>query len=264
MNAGPSPAHERHAWGKRPYRHADYATVRGVMRALLRGVAWRVLVQIESVQGVENIPPTGAAIIAINHIALVDPIIVLGVVPRVIVPLAKIEVYSYPIVGVLPRMYGVIPVRRGEFDRRALDMAQEVLRAGEIVLVAPEGTRSPAMRPGKEGLAFLAARTQAPIVPVGVDGTIGYPSIDPRRWRRGGAQITIGRPFRFRPGEGRMTRERLRLMTDEAMYRIAALVPPERRGVYSDLSLASSETIDLLPVAPEVAGAEAASPTGAG
>jgi len=241
------PARERHAWGRRPYRHADYAAVRRVMRFLLRAVAWRILVRIESVVGLENIPPTGAAIIAINHIALVDPIVVLGLVPRVIVPLAKIEVYSYPVVGILPRMYGVIPVRRGEFDRRALDMAQEVLRSGEIVLVAPEGTRSTAMQPGKEGLAFLAARTQAPIIPVGVDGTVGYPSINPRRWRQGGARIIVGAPFRYRPAEGRMTRERLRLMTDEAMYRVAELLPPNRRGVYADLTRASTETIEPMP-----------------
>lgn len=244
---GEAPVSGRHAWGRRPYRHTDYATVRLAMRFLLRAVAWRILVRIESVAGLENIPPTGAAIICINHIALVDPIVVLGVVPRVIVPLAKIEVYSYPIVGILPRMYGVIPVRRGEFDRRALDMAQEVLRAGEIVLVAPEGTRSAAMQRGKEGLAFLATRTQAPIIPVGVDGTVGYPSISPRRWRQGGARITIGTPFRYRPSQGRMTRERLRLMTDEAMYRVAELLPPSRRGVYSDLTRASAETLEPLP-----------------
>jgi len=245
MKAEPS-AHvrERYAWGTRPYRHADYAAVRGAMRFILRAVAWRILVRIQWVVGIENIPPTGAAILAINHIALVDPILVLGVVPRVIVPLAKIEVYSYPVVGLLPRMYGVIPVRRGEFDRRALDMAQEVLRAGEIVLVAPEGTRSPAMQLGKEGLAFLAARTQAPIIPIGVDGTVGYPSLNPRRWRQGGARITIGPPFRYRPTEGRITSERLRLMTDEAMYRVAELLPPDRRGVYADLTRASAETIE--------------------
>src|SRR3990172_13017061 len=107
------PARERHAWGRRPYRHADYAAVRRVMRFLLRAVAWRILVRIESVVGLENIPPTGAAIIALNHIALVDPIVVLGLVPRVIVPLAKLELYSYPVVGILPPLYGVIPGGRG-------------------------------------------------------------------------------------------------------------------------------------------------------
>jgi len=243
MPEAPASVRGRFLWGGKPYRHADYAAVRGFMRFLLREFAWRILVRIESVEGLENIPPSGAAILAINHIALVDPIVVLGLTPRVIVPLAKIEVYDYPIVGVLPRMYGVIPVRRGEFDRRALDMAQEVLRAGEIVLVAPEGTRSPAMQQGKEGLAFLAARTGAPIVPVGVDGTVGYPSIDPRRWRQGGARLKVGAPFLYRPASGRMTRDRLRLMTDEAMYRVAQLLPASRRGVYSDLAHASSDTI---------------------
>ena len=103
------------------------------------------------------------------------------------------------------------------------------------------------MEPGKEGLAFLAARTQAPIIPVGVDGTVGYPSINPRRWRQGGARIIVGAPFRYRPAEGRMTRERLRLMTDEALYRVAELLPPNRRVVYADLTRASTETIEPMP-----------------
>jgi 1-acyl-sn-glycerol-3-phosphate acyltransferase len=241
-----APLHEHHAWHGKPYRHADYNAVRELMRFILRTMAWRVLVRIESVEGLENMPPSGGAILAINHIAFVDPIVVLGVVQRVIVPMAKVEVYEYPIIGVLPRLYGVIPVRRGEFDRRALDMAQEVIRAGEIVLVAPEGTRSPAMQQGKEGLAFLAARTDAPIIPVGVDGTVGYPSLNPRRWRQGGAKVKIGMPFRYRPSEGRMTRQRLRQMTDEAMYRVAELLPPARRGVYANLADVHYETIEPL------------------
>jgi 1-acyl-sn-glycerol-3-phosphate acyltransferase len=102
------------------------------------------------------------------------------------------------------------------------------------------------MRQGKEGLAFLAVRTGAPIIPVAVDGTIGYPSLDPRRWRQGGAKVKVGLPFRYRPGTGRMTRERLRQMTDEAMFRVAELLPPSRRGVYANVADLRYETIEPL------------------
>ena len=87
----------------------------------------------------------------INHIAFVDPIVVLHLLPRNIVPMAKIEVYNYPIVGIFPRMWGVIPVRREEVDRRAIQGALDVLRAGEIILVAPEATRSPQLNRVKRG-----------------------------------------------------------------------------------------------------------------
>jgi 1-acyl-sn-glycerol-3-phosphate acyltransferase len=89
----------------------------------------------------------------------------------------KIEVYSYPVIGIFPKLWGVIPVRREEFDRRAVQQVLEVLGAGEIVLVAPEGTRSPSLTQGKEGVAFLGHRSGAPIIPVAIDGTVGFPAV---------------------------------------------------------------------------------------
>src|SRR5512139_4338266 len=155
------------------YNHGQYANRRRACRLLLKWVGFPLLAKIDRAEGIENVPAEGPTILMINHIAFIDPFVVLNLLPRDIVPLAKIEVYSYPVVGIFPRLYGVIPVRREEVDRRAIQQSLEVLKAGEIILVAPEGTRGPALKEGREGVAYLASRSEAPIVPVGIDGTTG-------------------------------------------------------------------------------------------
>jgi 1-acyl-sn-glycerol-3-phosphate acyltransferase len=229
------------------YDHSHFRFRRRILRFLLRWIGFTILVKQERVEGLENIPAQGPAILMINHIAFVDPFIVLHMSPRDVVPLAKVEVYSYPLVGILPRVWGVIPVRREEFDRRAIQGALEVLQAGEIILVAPEAHRSPALQQAKEGIAYLATHSNAPVVPVAIDGTEGFPSLPfLARWRGPGARVRFGRPFRFRGGGSRPDREDLNKMTKEAMYALAALLPEHRRGVYSDLSQATQETLDWL------------------
>jgi len=227
----------------REYNHAAHEPMRRVLRWLATNIGFRWLAKIERVEGLENLPATGPAILMINHIAFIDPIVVLGNLPRNIVPMAKVEVYGYPVWGIFPRLWDVIPVHRGEADREALMRALAVLKAGEIVLVAPEGTRHESLREVKDGIAYLAHKSGAPIVPVAIEGTRGFPSLSPRRWAESGVVITLGQPFRFKPITGRLPREALRQMTDEAMYRLAAMLPEHRRGEYSDLSKATREYI---------------------
>ncbi|MGH2625439.1 MAG: lysophospholipid acyltransferase family protein, partial [Anaerolineales bacterium] len=192
------------------------------------------------------LPRSGPAILMFNHIAFVDPLIIMCLLPRNVVPLAKEEVFDNLLMAIFPWIYKVIPVRRGEVDRRALTMALQVLQAGEVILLAPEGTRSPSLLPGKEGVAFLAARTGSPVVPVAVEGTEGFPTLRRERWRGPGASIRLGRPFRFSIATARPDRQLLRKMTDEALYVLAAMLPPHRRGAYADLARASQETIEFL------------------
>ena len=227
----------------RDYDHARHEPVRNVLRWLITNIGFRWLAKLDRIEGLENLSPAGPAILMINHIAFIDPIVVLGNLPRNIVPMAKIEAYSYPIWGIFPRLWDVIPVRRGEVDREALMKALAVLKAGEIVLVAPQGTRQPALSQAKEGIAYLAHKSGAPIIPVALEGTKGFPSLSKKRWSEPGVVVTLGKPFRFKPITGRLPREALRQMTDEAMYRLAAMLPEHRRGIYSDLSKAMSEHI---------------------
>jgi 1-acyl-sn-glycerol-3-phosphate acyltransferase len=232
--------------GREPYVHKKYEFRRNFCQFLLRQIAFRILARIENVEGLDNFPETGPGILMINHIAFVDPIVVLGVLPRNIIPMAKIEAFHYPVVGIFPHIWSAIAVRREEIDREAVRNALRVLEAGEVILLAPEGTRNPSLRQGREGVAYLGQKSGAPIIPVAITGTKGYPTINPTRWKEGGAKFKIGVPFRFKSLKEKRSLPLLRKMTDEAMYVLSSMLPEELRGEYSDLSLATTDTIEFI------------------
>jgi 1-acyl-sn-glycerol-3-phosphate acyltransferase len=122
-------------------------------------------------------------------------------------------------------------------DFRALREVQKRLKAGGIAAIAPEGTRSPTaqMQPGKPGVAYLAAKTGVPIVPMAIVGTEDKEVARRlRRFRRLDITIRVSEPFSL-PAMPRQKRDEfLQQSTDEIMCRIAALLPPEYRGVYAD------------------------------
>lgn len=229
------------------YYHADWDKQRRFLRFLLRTLAFNLLVRLDKVEGLDNIPMEGPGILLMNHIGWVDPIVLVHVMPRYIVPLAKVEVLDYPIIGIFPPLWGMIPVQREGFDRRAVQYALEVLNKEEIILVAPEGTRNPQLQKGKGGFAYLASRSGAPIIPVTIEGSPGYPTFRySQRWRESPVEVKFGRPFYYRSEFKRAGREQLRLLTDEAMYYLAGMLPEERRGYYSDLSKATQSTIQVM------------------
>lgn len=227
------------------YDHARLESRRRGLRFLLKYIGFTLLAKIDHIEGLDNVPSSGSALLMINHINFIDPFVVLNIIPRNIVPLAKIEVYNYPVVGIFPRLWEVIPVRREETDRQALQQVLEVLKAGEIVLVAPEGTRSPQLQQGRVGVAYMASRGQSPTIPVAISGTIGFPTFPfSPRWKGAGARVSFGKPFYYRKEYRHARHDQLRKMTDEAMYILSAMLPPEQRGVYSDLSQATCDTIE--------------------
>ncbi len=211
-----------------------YHRARRFWRWVLRRVGLWAFARVERVEGLEHVPARGPAIVYYNHIAFTDPIILLGYLPLATTPLAKVEAFHYPLIGYLPRWWGAIPVHRGETDKRAIRLTLAALAAGEVILIAPEGTRNPTLQRAKPGLAYFALRCQAPLIPAAVDGTEGYPTLPllPRWWRKPWARVRFGRPFRLR-GPRHARTEVLQAMADEAMYILADLLPPERRGVYA-------------------------------
>lgn len=228
-----------------PYNHQAWLANRRILRFLLKTIGFTWLVKLDCIEGLENIPNQGPVITLINHIAFVDPLVIVYVARRDIVPLAKIEVYNLPFLGIFPRLWGVIPIRRDQVDRRALRWAMSVLKAGESLLVAPEGTRGPALQRGKEGAAYLASRSGAAVVPVAIEGTVGFPAFRfSERWKQTGVRVRFGKPFRFKSGLARARGSLLRKMTDEAMYVLANMLPDKLRGVYQDLSKATQETFE--------------------
>lgn len=226
------------------YQHAEREPIRNILRILLKEIGFRFLARIDRVEGYENIPKSGPTIVLINHIAFIDPIAVINVYPRNLIPMAKQEVYEYPIISILPHIWGVITVNREGVDRQALRKSEEVLNSGEVILIAPEGTRSPALQQPHHGISFLAVRTNAPILPVAIDGTEGYPTYPlSKRWRLPGAVIRFGKPFRFRSDALRPDRDQYRQMTDEAMIVLAQLLPVHRRGIYKERVMDTLDTI---------------------
>ena len=120
-------------------------------------------------------------------------------------------------------------------DRQALREAIRILEGGQVLAMLAEGTRSRTgqLQRGRAGVAFVALRTGAPILPVGLSGTEKFfPSL--RRLRRPAIKVTIGQSFTLpiQIRGGRIPRQYLQEETEEIMWRIAALLPPEYRGVY--------------------------------
>jgi len=196
------------------------------------------------VEGLENLPGEGPLITVQNHMISIDTVMGAAFVDRQVVGMSKVENYQVPILGTLFRLYGTLPVRRGEVDRTALRTALRVLEEGKVLMVAPEGTRSKTntLQKGKDGLSYVAVKAGAPIVPIAIWGQEKFWD-QLRRLRRTKVKMVMGKPFIFEPGEGKLTREQLSQMTDEMMYRLAALLPPDYRGHYGDLSAATEENL---------------------
>ena len=199
------------------------------------------------IAGVENVPSRGPVIMMFNHTNFSDVAILSVVMPRKPVGLAKEELWRNLLLGAVMRLYGAIPVRRGEVDRQALRSSQELLAEGKhVLMVAPEGHRSGdgRLQRAQDGIAYLAVRSDAVVVPVAVTGLEHFwRSIT--RLRRTRAAIVVGRPFRFSGRDGKLRRDMLRPMTTEAMYQLALLCAPENRGVYADVSQATAHHLDF-------------------
>lgn len=219
-------------------------------RRLFRWGIWNLLYRFWikiHVDGWENVPANGPVLMMGNHISFLDPVIMISFYPdRDIVPLAKIEAFDEPIMRYFVNHWGAIPVQRGEADLKALKSALEHIRQGYVVMLYAEGTRSKTgLIQGQEGSAYIALKTNALVVPVAIWGTLEFPFSWWRKFRRSHVYVRFGEPFRFKHDGGKLPREHFRQMTDEAMYRIARLLPPEWRGVYSDLSKATTEFLDF-------------------
>lgn len=185
------------------------------------------------VEGIEAMVLSGPVLIVINHIALLDPVVVCGALPRLVTPVAKSEAFDSGILRFLLKTYGAIPIHRGEADVGAIKMALRVLQQGGAVLVAPEGTRSSTyqLQPAKEGVIRLALRSGAPIVPVGIVGTHEV-KVHWKQLQRAPIRLSIGRPFYLQATNKRLARTETAALMTETMLRLAAQLPPEYRGVY--------------------------------
>jgi 1-acyl-sn-glycerol-3-phosphate acyltransferase len=193
------------------------------------------------VEGREHIPKHGGAILASNHISFCDSFFLPLVVPRRVTYIAKAEYFDNWKVAWFFKANGHVPVRRGEGAgwKKAMDAAAEIVEAGVLFGIYPEGTRSKdgRLHRGHTGVAMLALRTGAPVIPIGFVGTdkaqpVGAKMMRP--FKR--VTIRIGPPLDFSAQAGQPRGQRvLRAMTDTVMTEIQRLSGQEYTGQYAPL-----------------------------
>jgi 1-acyl-sn-glycerol-3-phosphate acyltransferase len=195
---------------------------------------------------VERIPMEGPLIIATNHINSLDaPVGFSHLHPRPLTAFVKVETWDNIFMKFLFNAWDAIPIKRGEVDFTAFKLAEEALHDKKIVIVAPEGTRSyhGRLNQGYPGIAMLAIRTGAPILPVVFYGNENFKSKF-RIGSRTDMAIKVGEPFKINFKGQAMSREFRKQVTDEIMYEIARVLPEQNRGIYADLSKTKKEFLE--------------------
>ncbi len=180
------------------------------------------------IRGLENLPSTGAAVVAANHLVMFDVFPVQLALPRMIFYMGKAELFQIRPVHWLFRQLGGFPVYRGERDAWAMEHAEKVLAAGQIVAMFPEGTRSKGkgLALAKPGAAKLALEMNCPIVIVSVDGIQDLFKTFPRRTV---VNVVIAPLIVPTPDDSPLS------LTDTMMVTMAQNLPEDLRGVYGEL-----------------------------
>lgn len=186
------------------------------------------------IQGLENMPAQGAFVGVVNHLSSFDPLVVMAMMPvRRVTMFAAIEHRHDFIFGWALDRLGAIWIDRDDPSRDALRIALNELSLGTAFGIAPEGTRSRtgALLEGKTGAAYLATRANVPLVPTVVWGTEQIKH-NIRRFKRTPVHVRIGELIHL--PLGRASTAQLQEYTDLIMRRMAAMLPPQYRGVYAD------------------------------
>jgi 1-acyl-sn-glycerol-3-phosphate acyltransferase len=195
------------------------------------------------------VPPQGPLLLVTNHINFLEvPIIYTHLQPRLVKGFAKAETWDNHIMALLFDLWEAIPIKRGEPDLKALRRGLEVLAEGQILAVAPEGTRSGdgQLRQGHPGIVLLALKSQAPVLPVVCyGGEVFWDNF--RRLKRTDFNLVVGHPFYLEAHETPLTRALRMTMVDEIMFQLAALLPPNYRGVYASLNQATERFLTFPP-----------------
>jgi 1-acyl-sn-glycerol-3-phosphate acyltransferase len=200
---------------------------------------YRILGRVEII-GVENIPISGAYIVAQNHISTFDVPFVLVFWPNPLEVAGARAVWDRPGQSILARMYGGIKVHRGQYDRKLIDRILLALGSGYPLLIAPEGGRSrvPGMLRAKPGVAYLVDKAKVPVIPVGVYGSNETYLREAAKGKRPLMAMRIGKPVEYVSitTKGSERRNQLQKNADMIMREIARLLPEGYGGVYGDES----------------------------
>jgi len=183
-----------------------------------------------------KVPPRGPLILVTNHIGSLEvPLMFVHLQSRKLIGLAKIETWDSKFMGWLFDLWDAIPVRRGKADLEAIRACLEVLKAGDILAIAPEGTRSYHGRllRGQPGIAMIALHAGAPILPMAHWGGEAF-GANLKKLKRTDFHVRVGRQFYLDAKGEKVNGEIRQSMADEIMAQIAALMPEEYRGEYAN------------------------------
>ena len=224
-----------------PYR---YRLSRPILKAVFR-LIFRILGRVKVI-GKENIPYGQPYVVAMNHISIFDPPLIGAFWPEMLEIIGAADVFEKPGQGEVLKLYGVIPVHRGEYDRALLKRIVSIIKADYPLLIAPEGGRShvPAMRRALPGIAYIVAETDVPVVPVGLVGTTEDFWQRAKRGEKPRLEIRIGSSITLPPisEKGIARREARQRNADLVMQHLAGLLPEEYRGVYADSVIIPTQT----------------------
>ena len=213
-------------WYSRVFRPVSRLVFRNLFRLLSR----------VRVTGTENIPEEGAYVIAVNHVSIFEPPLITSFWPHSIEVAGAVEILEQPIQSQIMRLYGTIPVHRGRFDRQSIKAMVGRLKAGRPVLIFPEGTRSrkPGLQQASTGVAYIAAKAGANVLPVGIAGT-AILADEIRKFRRTQLIMSVGEMIDLPeiPWRSAERKEILRLQTERIMFAIAGQLPRAYRGLYA-------------------------------
>jgi 1-acyl-sn-glycerol-3-phosphate acyltransferase len=198
-----------------------------------------------------RVPMHGPLIIIANHINFLEvPVMYVYMQPRPVLGFAKAENWKNAFLGWLLDITEAIPLERGEADMTAIRAGLAMLEEGRIFAIAPEGTRSyhGRLQKGRPGTVMLALHSGAPILPLVYYGGERFKE-NIRRLRRTDFHIAVGQLFHIDTNGVKVTRQIRQQITDEMMYQLAALLPPEYRGIYADLDAATTNYLRFAPAA---------------
>ncbi len=197
------------------------------------------------IEGREKIPLKGGVVLTVNHLSQWDLTFIYNLMPRSGFFMTKHEYFDVPFLGGFVKLLGAFPVNRGKYDRQALQHAIDLLKAGKLLIVFPEGTRSKngELHAGHSGAALLAAQAGATVVPVAITGTEKITRL--KEYGPDGKKIKprvlvkVGEPYKLPETDEQGKRPSLEDQTDLMMGKIAELLPPEYQGEYAPAKLAT-------------------------
>jgi len=212
--------------------------VTGFLRWVMRFLTRTYLAGLFTVEGIENVPLTGPLIVCGNHFGTLDPPMVPAFLPRGDSwSMAKSEYFRKAWMRWLFNAYGSFPVVRHTADRAALRRSFDLLKEGHVLVIYPEGTRveSGVLSTPEPGAGFIAQKAACPILPVAMTGTRECLPKGAKWPRRVPVKVRFGKPFVVPAKKLDGSRVSHEEAADAIMLAISELLPPDKRGRYSDL-----------------------------